>query len=199
MTTTSIIPIGRPTYSNRQNAVAAARKALGRDAAKDKDFVLEGPTAEGRYAWQVIVPADATPQPPVKKDADEIPAFLKRDAKEHADAIRASQESGAGAAFVEAARKRSSKVLSLSTPKPTSAKPAKGKKSKGERPAGKGQLVIDMLLKKGGATMAQLSEATGWKPNSISSYVPARLRAQYEITSIVKDGEKVYSARPKKG
>ena len=74
---------------------------------------------------------------------------------------------------------------------------SKTKKVPGKRTTanGKGATIVDLLRRKEGATLADLTKATGWQPHSVrgflSAHVGKKLGLQLE-SSKREDGQRVY-------
>jgi len=74
---------------------------------------------------------------------------------------------------------------------------SKAKKVTGTRTAthGKGATIIELLRRKEGATLADLTKATGWQPHSVrrslSAQVGKKLGLKLESTKR-EDGQRVY-------
>ena len=75
-------------------------------------------------------------------------------------------------------------------PKATSAAPGDTSGTPGET---KLDILIRLLARDGGATIAELSEATGWKTHSVRGALAGALRKKgVEVTSEVTDGVRRY-------
>ena len=81
------------------------------------------------------------------------------------------------------------------------AKKSKSKKRlNGKKAAanGKGATIIELLRRKEGATLADLTKATGWQPHSVrgflSAHVGKKLGLRLESTKR-EDGQRVYQIR----
>ena len=93
-------------------------------------------------------------------------------------------------------KSKASRVGNRNRPKPRPAAPFAGSDTgtnKVETP-GKLLTIIAMLRRPGGATIADLSKATGWKPNSIRGAISGSIRKRrlMNVTSDVVDGARVY-------
>ncbi len=78
-----------------------------------------------------------------------------------------------------------------------------GKKSKAarEKKTGKGDIVVSLLQKAGGATHAEMQEATGWLPHTLRSFLSRQVRKVLGHTIITeqdKDGVKRYRIKTEK-
>lgn len=66
------------------------------------------------------------------------------------------------------------------------------------RSASKKDLVLGMLLKEGGASLAAIVQATGWQPHSVRAFLAKEVR-QREKLNLVSErvgGERVYRIAP---
>lgn len=85
-------------------------------------------------------------------------------------------------------------------PKPSkpkaSAKPKAERKAKptGEKP--KGDIVFEMIARSGGATVAELCDATGWEPHSLRAFISVqKVKRKVEVVSTRKDGTTTYTIK----
>lgn len=64
--------------------------------------------------------------------------------------------------------------------------------------AGKLGIMIGLLARPEGATIAQMVEATGWQPHSVRGAMAGSLKKRHRlaITSTVEDGTRVYRSSP---
>src|SRR3972149_2369 len=74
---------------------------------------------------------------------------------------------------------------------------SKTKKVTGKRTAanGKGATIIELLRRKEGATLADLTKATGWQPHSVRGFLSAQVSKKlgFTLKSIKReDGQRVY-------
>jgi hypothetical protein len=67
----NVVSISAPTYSNRQNATAAARAKLGKTAKRDVDFLI-AETPEGRWTWSAKSVAALTEEIAVARTAGDF-------------------------------------------------------------------------------------------------------------------------------
>ena len=87
-----------------------------------------------------------------------------------------------------------SPAKSKGEPKPKAAKKtAKAAKTPRSAKVGKGDKIVELLQRKGGATIHELTAATGWQPHSVRGYLSGVLRKKQglDVASSVNDG--VYS------
>lgn len=84
---------------------------------------------------------------------------------------------------------------------PTEAKPAKPQKVAKiltEKPSTvrKPDIILNMLSRAKGASIAQLQEATGWQPHSVRAVISILRKKGCDITrSLAKDGTTLYHAK----
>ena len=107
-------------YTNRQNAVRAARSALGREAVERRDFHLTTSGPDDQIAWHWVEGPEPTPE----TAAEQPPQTAPEAASEPAATVR-----------------------------PT-----------------KGRAVLTMLRRHGGATNAEIMEATGWQTHTVRGF-----------------------------
>ena len=80
--------------------------------------------------------------------------------------------------------------------KPKGAKPAKG--SDGAREGSKAAKVLDLLKRSGGATLAELTKATGWQKHSVRGFLSGTIGKKMGLKlESIKDegGERTYSLK----
>ena len=69
---------------------------------------------------------------------------------------------------------------------------SKTKKATGKRPAtnGKGATIIELLRRKEGATLTDLTKATGWQPHSVRGFLSAQVgkKLGLKLESTKSDG-----------
>lgn len=85
----------------------------------------------------------------------------------------------------------------MATKKKPPQAPAKDKQA--SKPAGgKLGIMIDLLARPEGATIAQMVEATGWQPHSVRGAMAGSLKKRHRlaITSAVEHGTRVYRSSP---
>ena len=73
------------------------------------------------------------------------------------------------------------------TTKPKAAKPAKEKKVKADkstdgREGSKKSIILDLLRRKEGATLDDLTNATGWQKHSVHGFLAGQLRKKMGLT-----------------
>ena len=90
------------------------------------------------------------------------------------------------------ASKKSAKAKKPATPKKT----AKATRAKGAaKPGSKAAIVLDLMKRKEGATLAEIAKATGWQNHSIrgfvSGHVTKKLKLKVESTKS-EAGERTY-------
>jgi Protein of unknown function (DUF3489) len=79
---------------------------------------------------------------------------------------------------------------------PKAKKAAKKEESAGPREGSKTSLVVAMMERKGGATLAEVMKATGWQAHSVRGFVSGTLGKKMGLTvnsAKRDDGERVYS------
>ena len=136
------------TYSERSNAIRAARSALGKEAQPGVDF--ETGKVPGGWSWAILPShvtevAIAAPAAPAAADDLEIPACLKISAEERAEGWKKNPPKAA--------------------PKMVS-KPKKQPK----QVENKTDLVLQMLKGKG-ASIEALTKATGWQAHTLRARI----------------------------
>ena len=75
-------------------------------------------------------------------------------------------------------------------------KPPTATKAKGTREGSKTEIVVGLLNRAGGVTLAELMEATGWQAHSVRGFIAgiARKRMGLNVVSEKREsGERVYS------
>ncbi len=93
-----------------------------------------------------------------------------------------------------AATKKAAKA-SGGSKKPAAKKANKAKTAATPREGSKKQIVIELLSRKGGATMDEITEATGWQKHSIRGFISGTLMKKMDlpIASLKNEGgERVY-------
>ena len=78
------------------------------------------------------------------------------------------------------------------------AKKATSAKAEGARKGSKTAKVLDLLKRRGGATMKELMKATGWLPHSIRGFISGTVGKKMGLTvesTKAKDGERSYSVK----
>ncbi len=87
-------------------------------------------------------------------------------------------------------QKAAKKAATKKEAKPASKKPASKKASKAAGPkpekgqpreGSKKQIVLDLLRRKGGATMVEIAKATGWQNHSIRGFVSGTLMKKMDL------------------
>jgi hypothetical protein len=73
----------------------------------------------------------------------------------------------------------------------------KGKKvmAKKSRSNGKGTTIIELLRRKEGATLADLTKATGWQPHSVRGFLSAQVGKKLSLkleSTKHEDGRRIY-------
>lgn len=116
-----------------------------------------------------------------------LQSMLKNDLVEEAD------QDGGVAYVISAAGLEAVGGKKAKTPvaKPASKAKAKAKAEADEPKVSKQQIIIDMLKRKGGATLVQMMEATGWQKHSLHGAMAGSLKKKLglTITSSKKEGE----------
>jgi hypothetical protein len=79
---------------------------------------------------------------------------------------------------------------------------AKTTKTRGKRATvkkgtgnGKGSTIVELLRRKEGATLADLTKATGWQPHSVRGFLSAHVGKKLGLklkSSKAEDGQRVY-------
>ena len=74
---------------------------------------------------------------------------------------------------------------------------SKTKRVNGKRTAanGKGATIIELLRRKEGATLADLTRATGWQPHSVRGFLSAQVGKKLGLKLVStkrEDGQRVY-------
>ena len=149
--------------------------------------LLQGfPEAEVWNAFAGVVPFDGLK--PVKKFTDRKTAV-----KRIWNAIQRLDEELMRTSIQDAEAKLKATRAQAPTPAPQAApvapkkaKATKGAKAKAAAPAArdgsKKQIVLDLLRRKGGATMAEIAKATDWQNNSIRGFVSGQLTKKMGLT-----------------
>src|SRR5688572_10517873 len=68
-------------------------------------------------------------------------------------------------------------------------------KKSAPKPNAKGATILELLRRKDGATLADLTEATGWQPHSIRGFLSSNVRKKLGLklaSSRREDGKRVY-------
>ena len=92
------------------------------------------------------------------------------------------------------ADKAPGKPKSKSEPKPKAAKKTpKAAKSPRSAKIGKGDKIVELLQRKGGATIKELTAATEWQPHSVRGYLSGVLRKKQGLHVVSSVNEGVYS------
>ena len=76
--------------------------------------------------------------------------------------------------------------------------PKKATSAKGARKGSKTAKVLDLLKRRGGATMKELMRATGWLPHSVRGFISGTVGKKMGLTvesTKAKDGERSYSVK----
>ena len=74
---------------------------------------------------------------------------------------------------------------------------SKAKKVTVQKPArnGKGATIVELLRRKEGATLADLTKATGWQPHSVRGFLSAQVGKKLGLKLVStkrEDGQRVY-------
>jgi hypothetical protein len=109
---------------------------------------------------------------------------------------KASSKKGAprGQKAAKPAAKKEAKPASKKAFRAAAPKPEKGQAREGS----KKEIILDLLRRKGGATMAEISKATGWQNHSIRGFISGTVTKRMGLTveSTKNDaGERVYKAK----
>ena len=77
------------------------------------------------------------------------------------------------------------------------AKKSKTKRVAVKRPAanGKGAMIIELLRRKEGATLAELTKTTGWQPHSVRGFLSGQIGKKLGLkldSTKREDGQRVY-------
>jgi hypothetical protein len=99
---------------------------------------------------------------------------------------RKSAKAAKPAARKGAAQQAAKKAAKTAAPRADKAQPREGSKK---------QIVIDLLSRKSGATMAEIAKATGWQKHSIRGFISGTLtkRLDLPVASVRNDkGDRVY-------
>ena len=71
-------------------------------------------------------------------------------------------------------------------------------KAEGVRKGSKTAKILDLLQRRGGATMKELRKATGWLPHSVRGFISGTVGKQMRLTIVstkAEDGERSYSVK----
>ena len=82
--------------------------------------------------------------------------------------------------------------------KKASKAPKKATSAKGVREGTKTAKVLDLLKRRGGATMKELMKATGWLPHSVRGFISGTVGKKMGLTvesTKAEDGERSYSVK----
>ena len=93
---------------------------------------------------------------------------------------------------VGSAGKSPAKSKGEPTPK-TAKKTAKAAKTPRSAKVGKGDKIVELLQRKGGATIKELTAATEWQPHSVRGYLSGVLRKKQGLHIVSSVNEGVYS------
>ena len=92
------------------------------------------------------------------------------------------------------ADKAPGKPESKAEPKPKTAKKTpKAAKTPRSAKIGKGDKIVELLQRKGGATIKELTAATEWQPHSVRGYLSGVLRKKQGLHVVSSVNEGVYS------
>jgi hypothetical protein len=162
------------TYTNRTNAIRAARTELGADAIPGIDFTVEK-GAKNQYAWAPRsangAPADAAIEA-MRAEAENaetggLASRIEAQRQKAVDEALADAEWNAADIAAEAPAEPAPKARKPRQPKaprkPKAEAPAKAEPApKAPRKPSKLDMIIGMVLQPGGAVMADLLAASGW-------------------------------------
>ncbi len=115
-------------------------------------------------------------------------------ASEKASSKKGTSKKPAAPKAKKGASNKASKPAAKKEPKPASKKASKAKDGPA-RDGSKKQIVIDLLRRKDGATMAEITKATNWQNHSIRGFVSGTLMKKMElpVASFKNDqGERCY-------
>jgi hypothetical protein len=76
--------------------------------------------------------------------------------------------------------------------------PRKATSAKGARQGSKTAKILDLLKRRGGATMKELMRATGWLPHSVRGFISGTVGKKMGLSvesTKAKDGERSYSVK----
>ncbi len=91
--------------------------------------------------------------------------------------------------------KPASKKAAKAPAKPASKKASKAKDAAAPREGSKKQIVLDLMRRKDGATMAEIAKATGWQNHSIRGFISGTVAKKMDlpVASLKNEqGERVY-------
>jgi len=95
------------------------------------------------------------------------------------------------------AKKKSGKKATVATKAPKAAKGAKTPKpAVGAREGSKTATVLALLKRSGGATLAQIMEATSWQAHSVRGFISGTLGKKMDLPVVSakrEDGARIYS------
>jgi hypothetical protein len=143
-------------------------------------------TAQGEKAMKTIE-TETTTTP----EAQAAPATETKEPKAPTKAKSAKQARPVASSKVKSAKK--------TTPGKKAAKPPKKAtkaKAEGVREGSKTAMVLALLERKGGATLAEVMKTTGWQAHSVRGFVSGTLGKKMGLTvqsAKREDGERVYS------
>ena len=115
-------------------------------------------------------------------------------APEKAPSKKGASKKG-GAPKSKKAPKSAAKPTSKKESRPASKKTAKAKDASVPREFSKKAIVLDLLRRKDGATMAEIAKATGWQNHSIRGFISGTLTKKMDlpVASLKNEqGERVY-------
>jgi hypothetical protein len=131
--------------------------------------------------------------------AAETPEQNKKASKKQA---KPASKKGSKAASKPAAKKDAkpaSKKASKKEAKPAAAKkPAKAKDAAAPREGSKKQVVLLLLARKEGATMAEIADATGWQKHSIRGFISGNVTKKMGLvveSTKNEQGERTYRTK----
>lgn len=82
----------------------------------------------------------------------------------------------------KAASKKAAKKPAAPQKKPATTKPKEKTAAPVARPGSKQALLIDLLQRKSGASVTEISEATGWQPHSVRGAISSTLKKKLGLT-----------------
>ena len=99
---------------------------------------------------------------------------------------------------VAPSKPKSGKKTTPAKKTPKAPKKATSAKAEGVREGSKTAKVLDLLKRRGGATMKELMKATGWLPHSVRGFISGTVGKKMGLTvesTKAKDGERSYSVK----